>query len=61
MELAIIKDQILVGAGVAMPDMHVIHPDSEDFPVVQVVHLVEVPVVPERPQDLVELVEDKIS
>ena len=53
-----IKDQELDGAGVAIQDMHVVHPALEDFLVVQ---LVEVLVVPERPQDLVELVEDKIS
>ena len=53
-----IKDQELDGAGVAIQDMHVVHPALEDFLVVQ---LVEVLVVPERPQDLVELVEDKMS
>ena len=55
MELAIIKDQILVGAGVAMQDMHEVHLALEDFQVV----VGEVLVVPELPQDLVELVEDK--
>ena len=55
MELAIIKDQELVGAGVAMQDMHEVHLALEDFQVV----LGEVLVVPELPQDLVELVEDK--
>ena len=56
MELAIIKDQELVGAGVAMQDMHEVHLALEDF---QVVVVGEVLVVPELPQDLVELVEDK--
>ena len=55
MELAIIKDQELVGAGVAMQDMHEVHLALEDFLVV----VGEVLVVPELPQDLVELVEDR--
>ena len=55
MELAIIKDQELVGAGVAMQDMQEVHLALEDFQVVVGVVLV----VPELPQDLVELVEDK--